>query len=123
MRTVDGGWVLALGIAIALYVVHLAWLAAGGPLGAYPIVHPDSLDWLTNGLRLAGVPVECTWRPPVTPLVFAGLFRAHLEWVIPLSVGRRSRSRRSLWPWGTGHAVPSPRRSRPFSSGRRSALP
>lgn len=84
MRKVGGGWALALGIAIALYVVHLACLAAGGPLGAYPIVHPDSLDWLTNGLRLAGVPVECTWRPPVMPLIFATLFRAHLDGLIPL---------------------------------------
>jgi hypothetical protein len=42
---------------------------------AYPFAGGDGLDWLANGLALAGADVRYTGRTPLVPLLLAGLER------------------------------------------------
>jgi len=44
---------------------------------------PDSPDWLASGLSLAGERVTTNDRPPLLPLLYAGLYSAGLERLIP----------------------------------------
>lgn len=73
-----------LGLGIAGYLVAVVLTASGDTLAAYPLMHPDSYDWLVNGLRYAGVPTDTTWRAVLGPFVYAALFRLGLENLIPL---------------------------------------
>src|SRR5438309_10002069 len=102
-----------LGVAglLAAYTASAVATVARETLDTYPIKYADSFDWLTNGLRYAGVPVECTWRSPLNPLVYAGLFALRLDDAIPflgpvyllataamlLTVGRRAAGTAALF--------------------------
>jgi hypothetical protein len=74
---------LGVGAAIAAYLALIAAIVAGDSLAAYPFMHPDSYDWLANGLRYTGVPVASTWRVVLAPFVYAALFALRLENLIP----------------------------------------
>lgn len=73
-----------LGVGVALYLLKVVAIVAGRPLAEYPILFPDSFDWLTNGLFYAGVPLDMTGRWPLSPLIYSLFFRLHLENAIPL---------------------------------------
>jgi len=68
---------------LAAYVATAVAPLRRESLDTYPLKFPDSFDWLTNGLRYAGIPVECTWRSILNPLVYAALFDLHLDDAIP----------------------------------------
>jgi len=74
---------VALGVGIAAYLTLVALTAAGDTLAAYPLMHPDSYDWLVNALRYTGLLVDSTWRSVVGPFVYAALFALRLENLIP----------------------------------------
>src|SRR5438067_5237152 len=70
---------LAVAGLLVAYMAATVATVARETVDTYPLKYPDSFDWLTNGLRYAGVPVECTWRSLLNPLVYAGLFALHLD--------------------------------------------
>jgi hypothetical protein len=73
--------VLAAGAA---WVAILSRAVATGSLETYPVLFPDSFDWLANALRYTGVPLDVTWRAVLTPFLQAALFAMHDEALIPL---------------------------------------
>jgi len=80
---VGRGLRLGLGLGIAAYLGVVALTAAGDTLAAYPLMHPDSYDWLVNALRYTGLLVDSTWRAVAGPFVYAVLFALRLENLIP----------------------------------------
>jgi hypothetical protein len=75
------------GCVLVVYVWWVAGAALGDTLSRYALQHPDSFDWLANGLRYAGVHVDSTWRAVLQPFVYAVFFRLRLENAIPLLGG------------------------------------
>ena len=74
----------------AVLAASVAWITvltravASPSLETYPMVFPDSYDWLANALRYTGVPLTISWRVVLTPFIQAALFALHAEWLIPL---------------------------------------
>jgi 4-amino-4-deoxy-L-arabinose transferase-like glycosyltransferase len=73
--------VLAAGAA---WVAILSRAVATESVETYPVLFPDSFDWLTNALRYTGVPLDVSWRAVLTPFLQAALFAMHAEALIPL---------------------------------------
>jgi hypothetical protein len=84
---VDGRSRWLIGGLLLGYVWWVASAALGDTLSRYVLQHPDSFDWLVNGLRYAGVPVVTSWRAVLQPFIYAVLFRLQLENAIPLLGG------------------------------------
>lgn len=74
----------------ALVVVDLLWIAPRLLVADlnldYPFTDSDSWDWIANALALAGHPVRFSGRPPLVPLVLAGLERLGAMRLFPLLV-------------------------------------
>lgn len=76
-------WLLA-GIAALLFVALAPALWVADPNLDYAFADTDFYDWLANGLWLAGETVDYSGRPPVVPLLLAGLARLDLLALYPL---------------------------------------
>ena len=63
----------------AAWVAILSRAVATESLETYPVLFPDSFDWLANALRYTGVPLDVTWRAVLTPFLQAALFAMHDE--------------------------------------------
>lgn len=97
--------------ASVAWITILTRAVASESLETYPMLFPDSFDWLANALRYTGVPLAVTWRAVLTPFLQAALFALHAEWLIPLlgpcwliatvlvlvTLGRRLVGEAALW--------------------------
>ena len=112
MTTGAARWVPgAVLVASAAWIAILTRAVASDSLESYPMVFPDSFDWITNALRYTGIPLQVSWRAVLTPFIQAGLFALHAEWLIPLlgpcwfiatvlalvTLGRRLVGEAALW--------------------------
>jgi 4-amino-4-deoxy-L-arabinose transferase-like glycosyltransferase len=74
---------LALLVAVNLLVISVG-LSGHDLIVDYPFLGGDSQDWIANGLFLAGEDVRYSARPPLLPLLIAGLVRAGGLWLLPV---------------------------------------
>jgi hypothetical protein len=68
----------------ASFVVHARLLVYPDLVQCYPFLGGDTADWLANGLHWAGMPVRYSVRPPLLPLLMAGLLRLGAMELLPL---------------------------------------
>lgn len=79
------GYGLALAVlCLAQAVFYARFLLYPDLHWSYPFPGPDGGDWIANGLALAGEPVRYTLRPPLLPLILAGLHRLGALRLYPL---------------------------------------